>query len=66
VSQLWLIEIFSTNLKKKVYSNKNGPKDVKYFMAKIKTELKSIETTEIRRKAMNEVPVKAFLCKYYV
>jgi hypothetical protein len=47
-------------MKRIVYSNKNGPKDVKCLIAKIKTEQKSIETTSIR-KAMNEVLAKAFL-----
>jgi hypothetical protein len=57
VPQLRLIE----NLKKRsVYSNKNHPKVRKCFMAKTRKELKSIETTGIR-KAMKEVPAKAHI-----
>jgi hypothetical protein len=41
-------------LKGKVYSNNYHLKDVKWLMAKIRKELKSIETTGIR-KAMKEV-----------
>jgi hypothetical protein len=49
---------FWVNLKKKVYSNNYRPKDGKCLMAKIRKELKSIETTGIR-KAMRETPAKA-------
>jgi hypothetical protein len=46
------------DLEKKDYSNKYRPKDVKCLMAKIRKELKFIETTRIR-KAMKEIPAKA-------
>jgi transposase len=50
------IEKFWANLKRKVYSNKYRPKDLKCLM--IRKKLKSIEDTEIR-KAMKKVPAKA-------
>jgi transposase len=58
VPQIRPIEIFWANLKRKVYSNNYRPKDVKCLIGKIRKELKSIETTGIR-KAMKEVPAKA-------
>jgi hypothetical protein len=51
------IENFWAYLKMKVYINNHRPKDVKYLMAKIRKELKSNETTGIR-KTMKEAPVK--------
>jgi hypothetical protein len=56
VPQLRLIE----NLKRKVYRNKNHPKVKKCLMAKTRKELKSIESTGIR-KAMKELPAKAHI-----
>jgi hypothetical protein len=44
--------------KEEVYSNIYRPKDVKCLMAKIKKELKSIETAGIG-KVTKEVPAKA-------
>jgi transposase len=58
VPQIRPIENFWANLKRKVYSINYRSKDVKCLMAKIRKELKSIETTGIR-KAMKEVPAKA-------
>jgi hypothetical protein len=57
VPQIRPIDKFWANLKGKVDSNNYRPKDVKCLMAKIREELKSIETTGIR-KAMKEVPAK--------
>jgi hypothetical protein len=54
--------------KEGVHSKNYRPKDVKFLIAKIRKELKSIETTGTR-KAMKEVPAKAhrlgatFFCK---
>jgi transposase len=47
VPQIRPIENFWANLKRKVYSNNYRPKDVKCLMAKIRKELKAIETTGI-------------------
>jgi hypothetical protein len=58
VPQVWPIENFWVNLKRKVYSNNYRSKDVKCLMAKIRKESKSIETTGIH-KAIKEVPAKA-------
>jgi transposase len=58
VPQIRPIEKFWANLKRKVYRNNYRPKDVKYLMAKIRKELKSIETTGIC-KAIKEEPSKA-------
>jgi hypothetical protein len=58
VPKIRSFKIFWANLKRKVYSNNDRPKDVKCLMEKIKKELRSIETTGIR-KAMKEVPPKA-------
>jgi hypothetical protein len=57
VLQIRPIENFWANLKRKVYSNNYRPKYVKYLMAKIRKELKSIETTGIR-KVIKEVLAK--------
>jgi hypothetical protein len=57
VPQIRPIENFWANLKRKVYSNNYRPKHEKCVMAKIRKELKSIETTGIR-KAMKKVPAK--------
>jgi hypothetical protein len=51
-------------LKRKIYSNNYRAKDVKGLMAKIRKELKSTETTGIR-KAMKKVPAKAKVRKAY-
>jgi hypothetical protein len=45
IPQLRQIENFWANLKRKVYSNNYRPKDIKCLMAKIRKEVKSIETT---------------------
>jgi hypothetical protein len=45
VPQIRPIENFWANLKRKVYSINYRPKDVKFLMAKIRKELKFIETT---------------------
>jgi hypothetical protein len=58
VPQIRPIENFWADMKRKVYSNNDRPKDVQCLMAKIRKELKSIATTETR-KAMKEVPAKA-------
>jgi transposase len=58
VPQIRPIEKFWANLKRKVYSDNYRPKDVECLMTKVRKELKSIETTGIR-KAMKEVPAKA-------
>lgn len=55
VPQLRPIENFWANLKRKVYSNNYRPKNLDCLIAKIRKELKSIETMGIR-KAMKEVP----------
>jgi transposase len=57
VPQIRPIEKFWANLKGKVYSNNYRPKNVKCLMAIIRKELKSIETTRIR-KAMRKVSAK--------
>jgi hypothetical protein len=58
VPQIRSIKNVWANLKRKVYSNNYRPKDIKCLMAKVRKELKFIETTGIR-KAMKEVPAKA-------
>jgi hypothetical protein len=64
VDRKYLSEIEKEGLHSKNYR----PKDVKFLMAKIRKELKSIETTGIR-KAMKQIPAKAhrlgatFFCK---
>jgi hypothetical protein len=58
VPQIRPVENSWANLKRKVYSNNYCPKDVKYMMAKIIKELKSIETTGIC-KAKQELRAKA-------
>jgi transposase len=58
VPQIRPIENVWANLKRKVYSNKYRPKDVKCLMAKIRKELESIETTGIS-KVMKKAPAKA-------
>jgi hypothetical protein len=54
VAQLRPIKNILTKLKRKIYSNNNNPKAVKGLIAKIRKELKSIETGV--RKAMKEAP----------
>jgi hypothetical protein len=56
--QLRPIENFRANLKRKMCSKNYRPKDVKSLMTKIREELKSIETTGIR-KVMKDVQAKA-------
>jgi hypothetical protein len=58
VPQIRQIKFFWTNLKTKVYSNNYRPKDVQCLMAKIRKNLKSIETTGIY-KTMKEIAAKA-------
>jgi hypothetical protein len=58
VPQIRPVENSRANLKRKVCRNNYRPKDVKYLMAKIKKELKSIETTGIC-KAKQELRAKA-------
>jgi transposase len=58
VPQIRPIENVWVNLKRKVYSNNNRPKDVNCLMFAIRKELKSIKTTGICN-VMKEVPAKA-------
>jgi hypothetical protein len=53
--QLRSIKNVWANIKREIYSNSYRPKDVRCLMAKIRKELKFIET----RKAMKEEPAKA-------
>jgi hypothetical protein len=54
----WPIENFRYYLKRKIYSNNCHPKDVNCLMAKIRKELKSIETTGVRY-VIKEILAKA-------